>query len=359
MEKQAIAAWLKLVGVELRSSRKYALLNEYGSPQAVLDAPSEDLAQMGFSPSEINRLHNAPEFPASAINIIESGQLSMVTILDDDYPANLKPLDGAPIALFIRGQLSETDRFSIGIVGTRKASSVGLMIAEQLAKDLAKSGLCIVSGGAFGIDTSAHQGALAAGGRTIAVLASGAEMDSPPSNRALFQKIAANGAVVSEFPPGTTPLPGRFPVRNWTLSGLSLGVIMVEVPERSGALITAGCAAEQGRDVFVVPGRMGETNYDGSHSLTKDGATLISSADDILAALGIPKDDHPKTNKPNTNLTPQQKRILEALSLEPTHPDTIARQLNLPTQALATELTILEITNQARRLPGGLYIRAL
>lgn len=134
---------------------------------------------------------------------------------------------------------------------------------------------------------------------------------------------------------------------------------MVEVPERSGALITAGCAAEQGRDVFVVPGRMGETNYDGSHSLIKDGATLISSADDILAALGIPKDDRPKTNKPNTNLTPQQKRILEALSLEPTHPDTIARQLNLPTQALATELTILEITNQARRLPGGLYIRAL
>jgi DNA processing protein len=206
---------------------------------------------------------------------------------DADYPAPLAVLTPAP-RLWTRGTLVADDALAIAIVGARRASAYGVEVAERLAGDLAARGVTIVSGFARGVDTAAHRGALAAGGRTIAVLGAGIDVLYPPENAALAREIVASGALLSQFPPGTPPLPHNFPTRNRTLAALVLGVVVVEAAERSGSLITAGFAGDLGREVFAVPGKITSPTSAGTHRLLRDGATLVERWSDVVQELPEP-----------------------------------------------------------------------
>lgn len=364
MERATAAAWLKLAGLELGSSKFAELLRQLGSPAAVFDASGQKLQTCGLRRSEADRVQRAPEPKVQHIDALASGDIDVVSLFDDRYPGNLAQLAQAdldvPPLLFVHGRLEPDDRYAIAIVGTRKPTAYGLMVAERLARDFAAAGLRVVSGGASGIDTAAHRGSLEGGGRSLVVLGCGVDVAYPSTNRELFQKVATNGAVVSEFALGSPPDYWRFPIRNRTISGLSMGVVVVEAPERSGALITASCAAEQGRDVFVVPGSIDAASSKGSHGLLKDGAILIDSAQDVMEHLGVmPTERQAAPAAPAVSLSPVQQQVVNALSLEPVHPDTIARRLSISQPQLATELTLLEVRGIARRLPGGSYVRVL
>lgn len=295
------------------------------------------------------------------VQLLEELNVTPLPITSPDYPTSLKDTYDPPILLYVRGTIGESDRFAVAIVGSRRATIYGKAIAESIARELAGRGLTIVSGGARGIDTAAHKGALAAGGRTIAFLGCGIDVTYPAENRKLFEAIADAGAVVSEFPFGSTPEPWRFPPRNRLISGMSLGVLICQSPEASGALITAGYAAEQGKDVFAVPGNVDDERNAGCHRLIKDGARLVENARDILEELGIEERDEvsEQLSLPIESLGPQEQRIAALLSLEPLTVDDIIEKSGLPAPMVSGTLTILEMKNVVKRVPGNAYVRAL
>jgi DNA processing protein len=284
----------------------------------------------------------------------------VVTSRDGEYPQNLRQIYDPPPVLFVRGSICEADRFAVGVVGTRVPSEYGRSLTMKISGELAKRGLCVVSGGARGIDTSAHTAALQTEGRTIAVLGCGIDVVYPYENRGLFKKIAETGAVISEFVPGTKPDAWRFPARNRLISGLSLGILVVESKARGGAMITATIAAEQGRDVWAIPGATDSVTSEGPHRLIKEGAKLIESASDILEELGIEteKSEREKPSLP-ANLTPEQITILELLSLHPKHVDDIIQESGLAASSASSNLTLLEMLSLVRRVPGNAYVRAV
>ena len=233
------------------------------------------------------------------------------------------------------------------------------MIAREISRDLAAQGICIVSGGAYGIDTEAHAGAVETG-RTICVLGCGVDIAYPPHNAELFEKIAASGALVSEFVPGTQPDYWRFPVRNRLISGLSLGVLIVESRSKGGAMITATLAAEQGRDVWAVPGMTRSSTSEGPHTLIREGAKLVERAEDILMDLGVQIESKPyKRTEIPENLSPEQKSVIRALDLHPKHVDEIIAECGLTPAAASTALTLLEMQGLIRRVPGNAYVRSV
>ncbi len=266
-----------------------ALIERFGSARAVLAAaPSELREVQGVGPKLVRKIADADhELDVQAeIDLCRRRGIKILVESDPDYPRALREIHDPPGVLFVRGALKPDDALAVGIVGTRHGTQYGLRTAERLAGSLARAGLTIVSGLARGIDAAAHRGALAAGGRTIAVLASGVTNIYPPEHDRLAEEVAAHGALVSEAPPGGEPLAGMFPQRNRLISGLSLGVIVVEAADRSGALITARHAMEQGREVFAVPGNVDSRTSRGCHRLIRDGARLVESADDVLEELG-------------------------------------------------------------------------
>jgi DNA processing protein len=255
------------------------------------------------------------------------------------------------------------DAMAIGIVGTRHATSYGLRQAERLAGGLSRAGLTIISGLARGIDAAAHRGALSAGGRTIAILASGVMNIYPPEHDQLAAEIAAQGALVSEAPPLSSPLAGTFPQRNRIISGMSLGIIVVEAAHRSGALITARHAMEQGREVFAVPGHVDSRTSQGCHALIRDGARLIETADDVLEELGplveaIPRDDGRSIHHPAELLLSEiEQHVLSAVNTEATTLDQIIIQTGLPVPQVLATVSVLEMRRLIRRLSGSTVIR--
>ncbi len=251
---------------------------------------------------------------------------------------------------------------AVAIVGSRRATVYGRAIAEKIAKGLSARGLAVVSGGARGVDTAAHRGALAAGGRTIAFLGCGVDVNYPAENKKLFEAISENGAVVSEFPFGSEPEPWRFPPRNRLISGLSLGVLVCQSPAASGALITAGYAAEQGKDVYAVPGNVDDERNRGCHKLIKDGARLVESVDDILEELGLDASEERSGRQltlPAGPLNEQEQSILCLLSLDPMQVDKIISKTGLAAPMVSGTLTVLEMKGVAKRVPGNAYVRAL
>jgi DNA processing protein len=296
---------------------------------------------------------------------MERLDIKVVTLADDSYPHNLRSLPDCPPALFLRGTLANDDRFSVAIVGSRRATSYGLMIAEQFSTELVNRGLTVVSGGARGIDTRAHRGALEAGGRTVAFVGCGLDVSYPAENRSLYQKMieSGQGAVLSEFVPGTTPEPWRFPARNRLISGMSLGVIVIESPVDSGAMITATDASAQGREVFAVPGPIGSGRSSGCHKLIQEGARLIETPEDIFLELGLlpmHMDRPTDTFRPTpSDLSPEQLKVLELLSLEATHVDHLIIASRLPAHQINGALTVLELRGLARRVAGNSFIRTL
>jgi DNA processing protein len=260
--------------------------------------------------------------------------------------------------------LRPNDALAVGIVGTRHGTQYGLRQAERLAGSLARAGFTIVSGLARGIDAAAHRGALAAGGRTIAVLASGVMNIYPPEHDTLADEVAACGALVSESPPRSEPLAGTFPQRNRIISGLSLGIVVVEAAERSGALITARHAMEQGREVFAVPGNVDTRASRGCHQLIRDGARLVESADDVLEELGplveaAPRDDDQKKihHPAELLLNELEEQVLAEVGGEATSIDQIVSDSGLPVSQVLSTLSVLEMRRLIRRLSGTTVIR--
>lgn len=281
----------------------------------------------------------------------------IVTLADEAYPALLRDLPDAPALLYVRGNLLPSDAHALGVVGTRKATPYGRDAAHDFSKQLARNHVTIVSGLAQGIDTAAHQGALAGRGRTIAVMGCGIDRIYPPENRDLAQAISSSGAIISEFALGTPPEKSNFPRRNRVISGLSLGVLVIEAPLHSGALITAEMAAEQGREVFAVPGNIFSLNSQGTNRLIQDGAKLVQAVDDILNELHIARDDA-QTRKQTQTIVPQNEteaRVVEHLSADPIYVDDLARLCNLPVASVTSVLTILELKGLARKVGSMQY----
>jgi DNA processing protein len=343
-----------------------ALLNRFDSAEAVFGAAPSELRDVpGVGPKLSRTIAEAPE----SIDVEEEIRLCRehgVTILpdwDDAYPRMLHEIHDPPGVLFVRGALVPQDGLAIAVVGTRHPTQYGLRQAERLAGSLARAGLTIVSGLARGIDAAAHRGALGAGGRTLAVLGSGVLTIYPPEHEKLADEIAAAGALISENAPRAEPLGGAFPQRNRIITGLSLGVIVVEAGDRSGALISARHAMEQGREVFAVPGHVDSRTARGCHRLIRDGATLVESADDVLEALGplvesMPADDGQIVRHPaELTLNDIEKQVLGAIDTEATTIDSVVTNTGLPIPRVLSTLSVLEMRRLVRRLSGTTVAR--
>lgn len=282
----------------------------------------------------------------------------------DDYPQNLREVEDAPPVLFCRGEVTEQDQMAVAIVGSRRCTVYGQQQAEKLARALAMAGITIVSGLARGIDAAAHRGALAVGGRTIAVSATGLLNVYPPEHKELAQQISQSGAVVSENRLEQPPTPGLFPQRNRIISGLSLGSIIIEANRHSGALHTSRHSMEQGREVMAVPGRIDSLASEGCHDLIRDGVTLIRHADDVLEALGplvrpVKTSATEEIHSPRElTLSDQQRTILNLVTNDPQHLDEIIRAADIEASRVLATLTVLEMKRLVRRMPGGFLIRA-
>jgi len=291
------------------------------------------------------------------MSIDRPAEARKITLQDKEYPAMLKEIHSKPKELYIRGKFTDADKTAIAIVGTRKYSAYGKQVTFDIAEKLAKLGITIVSGLAKGIDTFAHEAALEAGGRTIAVLGTGLDKKTffPPANWHLAEKISRQGAVISEYPDGTRGTQFTFPQRNRIVSGLSLGVIVVEAPEKSGALITAGLALEQNREVFAVPGQIYEKNSQGTNGLIKAGAKAVTCIEDILEELNLLHliKTEKKNIKPETK---EEEIIFSIMSLQPMHIDEIIKKSGLATSAVNATLMMLELKKAVRNLGKGNYV---
>lgn len=354
---------------EVGPVRVRALLKRFGSPAAILAARTDELQQVeGVGPEVARQIRNweaTVDLPGELARIAAAG-VEVLTPDDAGYPKHLREIYDPPLALYVRGTLTERDNFAIAIVGSRRASLYGQEMARKLAYQLARAGVTVVSGLARGVDTAAHQGALQAKGRTIAVLGCGVDVVYPPESKALREKIVASGgALVSEFPMGVPPDRQNFPMRNRIISGLSLGLVVAEAGLQSGALITAAQANEQGRQVFAVPGRADSPLARGSNRLIKDGAKLTEDVDDILSEFAylLPRTPRgagvaealPSAGGPVLSAVEQQ--VLAALGTEERTVDEIIRASGLTSACVSATLLALEMKRLVKQLPGRLYTR--
>jgi DNA processing protein len=289
---------------------------------------------------------------------LEKKGICAITYKEKEYPSHLKEIYSPPAILYARGKFDKMNEFSVSVVGTRRFTDYGKQVTREITYGLAQTGLTIVSGLAVGIDTEAHKAALEAGGRTIAVLGGGIDDTTifPSMNRSLAHKIIENGAVISEYPPGTASLKQNFPARNRIIAGLSLGVLVVEAPDKSGALITAYNALEQNREVFAVPGNINSKNSIGPNNLIKIGAKLVTSYEDILEELNL---EFAKDYKQNREILPEndeEAKILKHLSKEPTHVDILIKKTKMDARTINSIITLMEIKGKVRDLGGMNYI---
>ena len=388
----ALKFWLWLTELPgLTNQTRLALLRHFPTPEDVYYAdPAEVLLTEGITREQAELLEDKDCAAAEKV-LADCGELGLhiVTISDAAYPNRLRNIFDPPCLLYVRGRLPAfDDEAAVAVVGTRDCTPYGVSCAEKLGFGLAAGGALVVSGLARGIDSAALRGALRGGGTVTAVLGNGLDVVYPRENRYLYEDIAASGALLSEYPPGTPPEGRHFPVRNRIMSGLSLATLVVEAPERSGALITAGTALEQGRDVFAVPGPIDAPASVGCNRLIRDGAGLVTDAWDILAAyaprfpeklhregareeptvLGYqarqrtePKEVPPSLSLSNNDLslTDDQIRLLRTLTEEPMLVDDLIEETEIPTRRVLSALTVLEIEHLVTQHPGKRYTRAV
>lgn len=298
------------------------------------------------------------------LELIRAHGVTLLNFQDSDYPVNLLRIPDPPPLLYVKGSLTTGDRLAIAMVGSRMASPYGRSVTFRLARDLIRQGVTIVSGMARGIDSFAHQGALAAKGRTIAVLGCGVDVVYPSSNRKIYENIVSTGAVVSELPMSSEPEAGHFPRRNRIISGLSLGVTVVEANNRSGSLITARQALDQNREVFAVPGSIHSPRSKGTHELIRGGAKLVETASDILEEIAphlrlLPAEGSlEESEKQAEELTEEQRGVFLVLDENPVHIDHVIAQSTLTSAKVAALLLELELIGLVIQLPGKLFVRA-
>ena len=341
-----------------------ALLERFGSPAAVLRASIDQLRQVPHIGDKLAiELHQAMRQAnvAEELDRMAKHQTHLVLLGTPSYPSTLATIAVPPHLLYVRGKVEPQDSEAVAIVGSRKCTNYGRRVAARLATDLARAGFTIVSGLARGTDGAAHRGALQGGGRTIAVLAGGLSKIYPPEHKDLAEEVRAAGALVSESAMLMEPMAGMFPARNRIISGLARAVIVVEASEKSGALITAHHAAEQGREVFAVPGQIDSPASAGCHRLLRQGAKLIRHADDVLEELRgvapLVESSQDLASGPPPGLIDSERRIWDSLAGGSQHIDEMARELSMPVSELGSALMLLEMKKVVRRLPGNYYER--
>jgi DNA processing protein len=338
------------------------LLDRFGSPAEIFAASQAELgsvARLGKKLADAITAAAASSVADEIISLCQKRAVDIVLDGSDGYPPLLSRIDDPPGLLFVRGAILPCDALAVAVVGSRHATAYGIKVAEQLGGSLARAGYTVVSGLARGIDAAAHRGALAAGGRTIAVLGSGVLHVYPPEHEDLAAEVAKQGALISEVPPLSEPASGQFPQRNRIVSGMSLGTVVVQAAERSGALITARLAAEQGREVFAVPGPIDCRLSGGCHALIRDGAKLVQRVDDILEEFGplfetaTSSDGRPVANAAELQLGPLERSVLDCVGRGTATVDEIVETSDLAASQVLSTLSVLEMRRLVRRIPGN------
>lgn len=335
-----------------------ALLNFFGSMEIAWQAPREALLNAGLSPRIVENLQQV----RSQIDLehiwqkIQANGIIVLTWEDEAYPSRLREIDQPPPVLYLRGSLKAEDDWSVAVVGTRRVTAYGRQVTEDVGNVLAQSGVTVISGLARGVDSIAHQAALRAGGRTIAVLGCGVDLIYPPEHRKLAEEIMAHGALLSDYPPGTQPDSANFPPRNRIISGLALATVVIEAGETSGALITATFAAEQGREVFAVPGSILAAQSRGTNRLIRDGATPMLNPRDILEILNLKRLPEQRAARQVLPADAVEARLMQTLGTEPMHVDEISAQTGLPIEKVTASLVVLELKGLVRQVGGMNYV---
>ncbi len=338
------------------------LLAEMGSPENIFRAGLDDLlAVKGLSREKAENIRNFRlwDYVEKQMNVVQKKGMRVVSCTEAGYPEALREIEGAPIVLYMKGEYRTEDRYGIAVVGSRKHTHYGEAVTQRISGELASAGFTIISGMARGIDTLSHKAALAGGGRTIAVLGSGLDVYYPAENRALMERITASGCAMSEFPPGTMPNRENFPRRNRLISGLALGVLVVEATLDSGSLITANYALEQNKEVFAVPGNITSANSEGTNKLIKQGAKTVTETGDIVEELapllrGFIKMQHRQT----APLSAEEEGICNALTGEARHVDLVSREAGLPVSRVLDLLLSLELKGVVRQSSGKRFYLA-
>jgi DNA processing protein len=360
-------SWLALSTVPKIGPIRYAsLVKHFGSPEHVLAASRRELAELpDVGPIIASSIKNSVSWETAEeqFRLCEKTKVQIVPFKDDAYPQNLLSIYDPPPFLFVGGEIKEEDQNAVAIVGCRSASSYGKKITERIGRELVRRGITIVSGMARGIDSIGHLAALKEKGRTLAVFGSGLDVLYPPENRKLAGQVRSSGAIISEFFLGTKPEAPNFPRRNRLISGLSLGVVIVEAGNKSGALLTAQCALEQNREVFAIPGNLGSKNSEGTNRLIKEGAKLVTSVEDILEELRIfTKEGEPgsfvETKKDLSDLSEAERSIFKLISDEPYHIDKIASRASVRVPEALSTLLSLELKGLVKQLSGKTFVRA-
>ncbi|MDQ3442215.1 MAG: DNA-processing protein DprA [Chloroflexota bacterium] len=342
------------------ASRFQALLDAFGSLEAAWQADATQLRRVlggrERTLSSVIRTRNKLD-PDLVMERLERAGVSVVTVADDGYPRLLREIAAPPPVLFYKGQILETDSNAVAIVGTRRASAYGRDVAIDIAKGLAQAGVTVVSGLATGIDGHAHRASLDAGGRTFAVLGSGIHDIYPREHNGLAKRVAEQGALISDNLPDAKPDRWNFPARNRIISGLSLGVVVVEAPDKSGALITVDFAADQGRDVFAVPGMATSISSAGCNRILRDGARLVRSADDVLEDLRLRSQTGTVESQQPLILDDDERRILNVLTSEPRHIDDVVESCGMALPQVSGVLLTLELQQLVRNVGAQYYVR--
>ncbi len=371
-------ARLKLAGVALAGSRfpTRDVFQAFRTPEAILQACPEKLREVpGLHPETMGALIAARDEPSAADELasLEASGVRLLSFEDAEYPGNLREIPDPPPVLFVRGRVLPEDERAIAVIGSRRASAYGVSACHRLVRALVDHGFSIVSGMAKGVDAAAHWAALEREGRTLAVLGTGVDVVYPKANRQVFESILERGALLSEFLPGTEPFAKNFPRRNRIISGMALGVLVVEAAERSGTMITVRTALEQGREVFAVPGDIRSPVSRGTHRLIKEGAKLVERVEDILeefpfqgaAAFAL----RPAVGSMDAGsagsgdqaageeAAGEQETLIRHLSDEGTPVEVLIERTGWPSEKMATLLTELELLGRVRRLPGSRYLR--
>ena len=365
-EREALVALNMVEGVGPIRVRQ--LMETFGDAPSILKASKQQLLGVrGIGDEVADSIRNWEKNIdlAGELKRIEQYGCNIVIGSDENYPALLKEIYDPPIVLYVKGKLVPEDKNGVALVGSRMTTPYGMEIARKFGYQLAYIGVTVVSGGARGIDTAAHQGALTAKGRTIAVLGNGINIVFPTENRELFERIAETGAVVTQFPFNRKGDKQTFPIRNRIVAGMTLGTVVVEANLTSGALITANMAVEAGRQIFAVPGRIDSPRSKGCHDLIKKGAKLCEGVEDILSEFEylFPQSNKPPTAAetgvlPTVTLSANEKSVFDALSTEEISIDEVTQKAGLPTSAVSVALLSLEMKRLVRQLPGKMFRRA-
>lgn len=335
------------------------LLKYFGSAKKAFLAPVSEYPVFAWNENQLTRFTELKRSfsPEKELQVMEKKEIKMVTAGEDGYPKNLQEISDAPYILYIRGEIKPEDKLALAIVGSRRMSSYGFQVIETIVPELVLSGLTLVSGLAFGVDYAVAKVALDNGGRSIAVLASGVDIVTPRSNEDLARRLldSGQGAVVSELPPGTQPLPHYFPVRNRIISGLSLGTLVVEAAAKSGSLYTAEAAVEQGREVFAVPGSIFNPLTAGTAGLLKEGAKMVLTAADILEELNVETSKSQITAENELPKDEKEAALLSVIGHDEIHVDLLAKEAGWKISDINSTLMSLELKGLVKNLGGGVY----